>query len=94
MAKSGVKARVGQAGSPGVEETREALVRGAVAALKEEGFAGASARGDRPAGRLQPGPRLLPLRIGGQPAARRARRCQRDPARPLSSGGRPGGRDG
>ncbi len=44
MAKSGVKARVGHAGSPGVEETREALVRGAVAALKEEGFAGASAR--------------------------------------------------
>ena len=44
MAKSGVKARVGQEGSPGVAETREALVRGAVAALKEEGFAGASAR--------------------------------------------------
>jgi AcrR family transcriptional regulator len=44
MAKSGVKARVGQSGSPGVEETREALVRGAVAALKEEGFVGASAR--------------------------------------------------
>ncbi len=44
MAKAGVKPRVGQAASTGVEDTREALVRGAVAALKEEGFAGASAR--------------------------------------------------
>jgi AcrR family transcriptional regulator len=44
MAKSGVKARVGPSVSPGVEDTRDALVRGAIAALKEEGFAGASAR--------------------------------------------------
>ena len=36
--------RVGRPASPGVAETREALVRGAIAALKEEGFAGASAR--------------------------------------------------
>jgi AcrR family transcriptional regulator len=44
MAKSGTKARVGRPTSTGVEDTREALVRGAIAALKEEGFAGASAR--------------------------------------------------
>ncbi|HTU38686.1 MAG TPA: TetR/AcrR family transcriptional regulator [Acidimicrobiales bacterium] len=44
MAKSGVKPRVGQPASAGVEETRQALVRGAIAALKEEGYAGASAR--------------------------------------------------
>src|ERR1700733_11435946 len=44
MAKSGVKARVGPSVSSGVEDTRDALVRGAIAALKEEGFAGASAR--------------------------------------------------
>src|SRR6185437_2219633 len=44
MAKSGTKAKVGRPSSSGVEDTREALVRGAVSALKEEGFAGASAR--------------------------------------------------
>lgn len=44
MAKSGTKARVGRPASPGVGDTREALVRGAIDALKEEGFAGASAR--------------------------------------------------
>jgi len=44
MAKSGTKAAVGRPASTGAGQTREALVRGAVEALKEEGFAGASAR--------------------------------------------------
>jgi AcrR family transcriptional regulator len=44
MAKPGTRARVGRPTSSGVDDTREALVRGAIAALKEEGFAGASAR--------------------------------------------------
>ena len=44
MARSGTKPAVGRPASPGARETREALVRGAVAALIEEGFAGASAR--------------------------------------------------
>jgi AcrR family transcriptional regulator len=43
MAKPGVKTRVGR-GSAGAEETREALLRGAIETLKEDGFAGASAR--------------------------------------------------
>jgi AcrR family transcriptional regulator len=43
MAKSGTAAAVGRPAS-GAKETREALVRGAVGALIEEGFAGASAR--------------------------------------------------
>ena len=34
--------------------------------------------GDRPAGRVQSEPRLLPLRLGGQPAARRAGRGERE----------------
>jgi len=40
MAKAG-----GKRGTSGSEETRAALVAGAVAALREKGFAGASARG-------------------------------------------------
>jgi AcrR family transcriptional regulator len=44
MARSGTKLAVGRPNSPGSEETREALVRGAIEALKEEGFGGASAR--------------------------------------------------
>ncbi len=44
MAKSGAKASVGRPSSPGTQETRDALVRGAIDALKEQGFAGASAR--------------------------------------------------
>jgi AcrR family transcriptional regulator len=44
MAKSGTKAAVGQPASAGSEETRQALVRGAVEALREVGYAGASAR--------------------------------------------------
>jgi AcrR family transcriptional regulator len=44
MAKAGTKARVGRLAVSGAEDTRQALVRGAIAALKEEGFAGASAR--------------------------------------------------
>jgi AcrR family transcriptional regulator len=44
MAKSGTKAAVGRPASTGARETREALVAGAIDALKEEGFAGASAR--------------------------------------------------
>ncbi len=44
MARSGTKPAVGRPSTPGARETREALVRGAVAALIEEGFAGASAR--------------------------------------------------
>ena len=44
MAKSGTKAAVGQAASAGSEETRHALVRGAVEALRDVGYAGASAR--------------------------------------------------
>ena len=43
MAKPGSKTRVG-AGAPGPSETRQALIRAAVDALKEEGYAGASAR--------------------------------------------------
>src|ERR1700681_1222486 len=44
MAKSGTAAAVGRPAASGARETREALVRGAVGALIEEGFAGASAR--------------------------------------------------
>jgi AcrR family transcriptional regulator len=44
MAKSGTKAAVGTAGAAGTQETRNALIQGAIAALKEKGFAGASAR--------------------------------------------------
>ena len=44
MAKSGTKAAVGRPVSTGTQETRRALVQGAIDALKEVGFAGASAR--------------------------------------------------
>jgi len=44
VAKSGTKAVVGRPMTAATQETREALVRGAIEALKEEGFAGASAR--------------------------------------------------
>ena len=44
MARPGIKPSVGRAGSAGGRETRDALVRAAIEALKEEGFAGASAR--------------------------------------------------
>lgn len=43
MAKSGTKVRV-DTQATGSQETREALIRGAIDALKEQGFAGASAR--------------------------------------------------
>jgi AcrR family transcriptional regulator len=44
VAKSGSKAALGRPAAAGTKETREALVRGAIEALKEQGFAGASAR--------------------------------------------------
>jgi AcrR family transcriptional regulator len=44
VAKSGTKAGVGRPTTTGAQQTREALVRGAIEALKEQGFAGASAR--------------------------------------------------
>jgi AcrR family transcriptional regulator len=44
MARSGTKPAVGRPASAGARETREALVGGAVEALAEVGFAGASAR--------------------------------------------------
>ncbi len=44
MAKSGIKAAVGRPAAAGARETRDALVQGAIGALKEQGFAGASAR--------------------------------------------------
>jgi AcrR family transcriptional regulator len=44
MAKPGTKATVGRPASTGAQETREALVGAAIDALKEVGFAGASAR--------------------------------------------------
>jgi AcrR family transcriptional regulator len=44
VAKSGTKAAVGRPAAAGTQETRDALVRGAIEALKEHGFAGASAR--------------------------------------------------
>lgn len=44
MAKSGTKAAVGRPAAAGAQETRGALIRGAIEALKEEGFAGTSAR--------------------------------------------------
>jgi AcrR family transcriptional regulator len=44
MARSGAKRQMGPRPSPGSEETRRALVAGAIDALREEGFAGASAR--------------------------------------------------
>ena len=81
MAKSGTKAAVGRPAAAGAQETRDALVRGAIEALKEEGFAGASAREIARRAGLQPGPRLLPLRLGDQPAAGSARRGQRDAPR-------------
>lgn len=43
-------------------DVRSALVNAAIEALRETGFGGASAR--EIAGRLQPGPRLLPLWLG------------------------------
>lgn len=43
MAKSGTKAAVGRP-ADGASETRDALIKGAIDALKEQGFAGASAR--------------------------------------------------
>ena len=44
MARSGAKRGVGSRSSTGSEETRRALVRGAIEALRDEGFSGASAR--------------------------------------------------
>jgi AcrR family transcriptional regulator len=44
LAKSGTKTSVGGPPSSGAAGTRDALIDGAIAALKEEGFAGASAR--------------------------------------------------
>jgi AcrR family transcriptional regulator len=44
VAKPGSRTRVGAAGPPGPSETRQALIGAAVDALKEEGYAGASAR--------------------------------------------------
>jgi AcrR family transcriptional regulator len=44
VAKSGTKSAVGRPGANGAQETKEALIRGAIDALKERGFAGASAR--------------------------------------------------
>jgi AcrR family transcriptional regulator len=44
VAKSGTKSAVGGPGANGAQETRDALIRGAIDALKEQGFAGASAR--------------------------------------------------
>jgi AcrR family transcriptional regulator len=44
VAKSGTKAVMGRPAAAGAQETRDALVRGAIDALKEQGFAGASAR--------------------------------------------------
>jgi AcrR family transcriptional regulator len=44
VAKSGTKAALGRPGADGARETRDALIRGAIGALKEQGFAGASAR--------------------------------------------------
>ncbi len=44
MAKSGTRAALDRAPAAGAQETRDALVRGAIDALKEQGFAGASAR--------------------------------------------------
>jgi AcrR family transcriptional regulator len=44
VARSGTKPAVGRTASAAGQGTRDALVRGAVEALKEEGFAGASAR--------------------------------------------------
>ncbi len=44
MARAGVGRAVGPPRGPGAEETRRALVDAAVAALRDEGFAGASAR--------------------------------------------------
>jgi AcrR family transcriptional regulator len=44
MARSGAKRQVGQGGSAGSEETRRALVTGAIEALRAEGFSGATAR--------------------------------------------------
>lgn len=44
MAKAGAASRMTEAGTPRSSETRRRLVEAAVATLKEEGFAGASAR--------------------------------------------------
>lgn len=44
MAKSGTRAAVGRPAAAGAQETKDALIRGAIDALKEQGFAGASAR--------------------------------------------------
>ncbi len=44
MARPGTPTRVRKKSSPGAEQTREALVDAAIAALREDGFGGASAR--------------------------------------------------
>ena len=44
MARSGAKRQMGPRPSPGSEDTRRALVAGAIEALRDEGFSGASAR--------------------------------------------------
>ena len=44
MARSGAKRQMGPRPSPGSEDTRRALIAGAIEALREEGFSGASAR--------------------------------------------------
>ena len=44
MAKSGMKAAVGRAVTASTQETRDRVIRGAIDALKEQGFAGASAQ--------------------------------------------------
>jgi AcrR family transcriptional regulator len=44
VAKSGAKAAVDRPAANGAQETKDALIRGAIDALKEQGFAGASAR--------------------------------------------------
>jgi AcrR family transcriptional regulator len=44
VAKPGTKASMDRPATNGAQETRDALIRGAIDALKEQGFAGASAR--------------------------------------------------
>ena len=94
MAKSGSRRRSDRPTRPAAEETREALVPRRHRRAQGRRLRRRQRPGDRPAGRLQPGPGLLPLRLGDQPAAGGARRRERDTARALSSGGRPGGRVG
>ena len=71
-------------------DTRAALVAGAIEALGEVGFAGARARDIAGTRRLQPGPGLLPLRLGDRPAAGSAGRGQRPTGWPLRAGARAG----